>query len=106
VTFESILDQAAVDIFSVAGVEATFIKDGEFPAACFVVVSDEAEIQPGGFDLPAMAQVRTIEARLAEIGTTPEAGDVFIIASGLYAGTWTVVEELENDGFTSKVAVR
>jgi len=105
-TIESILDQATADILAVAGVEATFIKDGELPSACLVVVSDEAEIQPGGFDLPAMAQVRTIEARLAEIGTTPEAGDVFVIASGLYAGTWTVVEELENDGITSKVAVR
>lgn len=105
-TIESILDQATADILSVVGVEATFTPDGGEAVSCDVVVSDEAEIQPGGFDLPAMAQVRTIEARLAEIGTTPEAGDVFVIASGLYAGTWTVVEELENDGFTSKVAVR
>jgi hypothetical protein len=106
VTFESILDQAAVDIFAVAGVESTFIKDGELPAACLVVVSDEAAIQPGGFDMAALAQVRNIEVMLSDIGSTPEAGDVFVIASGTYAGTWTVTDEIENDGRFVKVAVR
>ena len=105
-TFESILDQAAVDIFAVAGVESTFIKDGELPAACLVVVSDEAAIQPGGFDMAALAQVRNIEVRLSELPAAPEAGDIFEIASGTYAGTWTVTDELENDGRFVKVAVQ
>jgi hypothetical protein len=105
-TFEAILDQAAADIFAVAGVESTFIKDGELPAACLVVVSDEAAIQPGGFDMAALAQVRNIEARLSELPAEPEAGDIFEIASGTYAGTWTVTDELENDGRFVKVAVK
>ena len=104
-TFESILDQAAEDIFSVAGVDATFTPDGGDAVSCKVVVSDEAEIQPGGFDLPAIAQVRNIEARLSEVVSDPEPGDVFVIASGLYAGTWTVGDEISNDGIFVKVAV-
>lgn len=104
-SFDDILDQATEDIFSVAGVDATFVPASGFPVACRVFVSDEAAIQPGGFEMGALSQVRNIEARLSELGTTPAEGDSFIVPKGPYSGTWKVGEELENDGISVKVAI-
>ena len=103
---DELFSQAVEDIFGVFGVKATFIPQNGTPAGCRVIISDEVDNQPAGFDFAPIAQIKNIEARLAEIGQNPEAGDVFMVAEGDFAGaSFTCGDELENDGRTVRIAI-
>lgn len=68
-----------------------------------VYVTQNAELQPAGFDAQVVAQGITLEAALADLGKEPDRGETFTAAAGTI---YTVLSVLENDGSIVKVQVK
>ena len=102
---EATFTQAAQDIFDALGQSAVFTPSVGDPVSCVVNPEIEVEFQPAG-ESQVWEQGTTIEYMLAEVGKEADPGETFLIAAGIYAGTYTVKAVLENDGRFVKVAVK
>ena len=101
-TFNDDIASGLADIFTAAGTAATYTPTGGGdPVSCSILVDSERVIQPGGFAYAAAGQVLTLEVQVSEVAAVSE-GDTFVTATT----TYTVMEELENDGITIQAAVR
>jgi len=101
-TFNDDIASGLATIFTHAGTPATYTPTGGGDAvSCRVLVDSERVIQPSGFGFPAAAQSLTLEVQVAEVAAVAE-GDTFETATQ----TYTVMDELENDGITIMAAVR
>ena len=103
---EATFNQAAQDIFDALAESATFTPLVGDPVEN-VMVNPELEVayQPAG-ESQVWEQEATIEYILAEVGKEADPGETFLIAAGIYAGTYTVKAVVENDGRFCKVTVK
>ena len=103
---EALFSQAAQDIFDALGQSATFTPLVGDPVEN-VTINLEIEVayQPAG-ESQVWEQGTTIEYVLSEVGKEADPGDTFLIASGTYAGNYTVKAVAENDGRFVKVTVK
>ncbi len=102
---EATFNQAAQDIVDAQGQSATFTPLVGDPVSCTVNPEIEVEFQPAG-ESQVWEPGTTIEYLLSEVGKEADPGDTFLIAAGIYAGTYTVKAVLENDGRFCKVTVK
>ncbi|KKN52427.1 hypothetical protein LCGC14_0612810 [marine sediment metagenome] len=103
---EATFSQAAQDIFDTLAEPATFTPLVGDPVENVMVNPEfEVEFQPAG-ESQVWDQVATIEYLLSEVGKEADPGDTFLIAAGIYAGTYTVKVVLENDGRFVKATVK
>jgi len=100
VGFDDILDQAAADIWAVAGAEAIFRPAGGVAVPCLIEVERNVELQPDSYEATVVERGITVEAMVSVVGE-PERGDVFEM--GLV--NFTVAKIVENDGQFVKVVV-
>ena len=102
---EATFTQAAQDIFDALGQSAVFTPSVGDPVSCVVNPEIEVAYQPAG-ESQVWEQEAMIEYMLSEVGKEADPGETFLIATGIYAGTYTVKAVLENDGRFVKVAVK
>ena len=105
VSEEATFNQAAQDIFDALGQSATFTPSSGPAVSCTVNPEFEVDFQPAG-ESQVWEQVTTIEYMLSEVGKEADPGETFLIAAGIYAGTYTVKAVEENDGRFCKVTVK
>jgi len=100
VALDDVFDQAAADIWAIAGVEAIFRPADGTPALCLIEVERNVELQPESYEATVVERGVTVEAMVSEVGE-PERGDVFEMG----AVSYTVAKIVENDGQFVKVVV-
>jgi len=101
-TFDADIAAGLADAMAEAGEPATFRPVSGAPAACLVVVRQEAVEEPVGFSSRVSQLENTLEARPDELGREPASGDEFETASR----TWTVTPRiLENSGLIFRAVV-
>lgn len=88
-------------IFAALGEPATYTPAGGAAKSCTVILTEGVQLQPVGVESQVWQRGTTIDALLAEIGSTPARGDVFTVAGT----TYTVQAILDDDGMTIKAVV-
>jgi len=100
-SFDTDLTDSLLDLFTIAGQEATLIRCGvETP--CHADVIKGVDLQPSGFFMQVSGNSTVIEFLLSEIVTEPDRNDTVIVGTTVY----TVESIAENDGYTVKVVVK
>lgn len=106
-SFTDDLEDSALDLIEFAGHEAVLTRAaGGDPVDCHVNVIKSPEFIPEGFSAVVSASQIIIEFCLVEIETAAARNDSIAIAAGIFAGTYTVESEFENDGYFQKVIVK
>ena len=101
-TIADMLEQTATDIAeNFEHADATFWPTTGAPVTLNVERRVETDLQPGGFEGQAWAQMTTILYAFADIGREVDTGEVFEISDVKY----TVRGVIENDGYFVKVEV-
>jgi len=106
-SFTDDLEDSALDIaeFGCHAAVLTRAAGGD-PVDCNVDVIKSPEFIPDGFSALVTASQIVLDFCLVEIETAAVRGDSVTIADGVFAGTYTVESEMENDGFFQKVIVK
>lgn len=105
-SIRSELKEALPGIFEDMGEEAIYTPNGGDPVPCRIFIDFDVKFEPDGVTTQAWTTATVIEALLSEVGEEPNRDDVFVIAEGDAAGTYTVQRIIENDLFTVKMAVK
>ena len=95
-------DAAIADIFAAIGQAAVFTPAAGSEVSLYVNVETEHFADPGGYQAQVAGTVTEIEYLIADIGRVAVIGETFTVG----ATTYTIQQEIENDGLTAKVIVR
>ena len=95
-------DSMVSDVFATLGTAAVFTPAAGSEVSLYIGIEVEHFADPGGYQAQVAGTVTEIEYIISDIGRVAVIGETFTVG----ATTYTIQQEIENDGLTAKVIVR